>query len=35
MPWWGIVLLVLAGVLTGGLVVYVWMLWYLGKGLRG
>jgi hypothetical protein len=35
MPWWGVALIALAGVVTGGGVVYVWLCWYLSRGLRG
>ena len=35
MPWWGVVLLCLGCLVAGGLVVYLRMMVYLGKGLRG
>ena len=35
MSWWAIALICLGCLLLGGVLVYVWMLWYLGKSLRG
>ncbi len=34
MPWWGVVLIALGGVALGGLGVYIWLCWYLSKGMR-
>ena len=34
-PWWVVLLLCLACAALGGVIVYVLLLRYLGKGLRG
>jgi len=35
MPWWAVTLIAVAALLAGGAIVYVAVLWYLSRGLRG